>query len=97
MPRDRPEAAQDWGTTPAAIDNCLSVAEMPICSWRHSDTLNESGFVEKPPRRDEGRSLCAFHTKAAVATRPTSCAWGLGKLRLLPTRHALKPHTLDEH
>src|SRR5881227_2337414 len=57
---------EDWGTTPAAIDNCLTVAEqLDIAVAIHSDTLNESGFVEDTTAAFKGRNIHAFHTEGA--------------------------------
>ena len=57
---------EDWGTTPSAISNCLDVAEETDTQVAiHSDTLNESGFVEDTIAATKGRSLCAFHTEGA--------------------------------
>uniref|UniRef100_UPI0035B352AD urease subunit alpha n=1 Tax=Zoogloea sp. TaxID=49181 RepID=UPI0035B352AD len=57
---------EDWGTTPAAIDNCLTVAEeMDIQVAIHSDTLNESGVVETTAAAFKGRSIHTFHTEGA--------------------------------
>jgi len=57
---------EDWGTTPSAIDNCLAVAEREDVQVAiHSDTLNESGFVEDTIAATKGRTLCAFHTEGA--------------------------------
>src|SRR5258707_6668605 len=57
---------EDWGTTPAAIDNCLAVAEKTDTQVAiHTDTLNESGFVETSVAAMKGRSICTFHTEGA--------------------------------
>src|ERR1700678_2707067 len=57
---------EDWGTTPAAIDNCLSVAErFDVQVMIHTDTLNESGFVEDTIAAFKGRTIHAFHTEGA--------------------------------
>ena len=57
---------EDWGTTPAAIDNCLSVADaMDVQVMIHTDTLNESGFVENTVSAMKGRTIHAFHTEGA--------------------------------
>jgi urease subunit alpha len=57
---------EDWGTTPAAIDNCLSVAdEYDVQVMIHTDTLNESGFVENTIAAFKGRTIHAFHTEGA--------------------------------
>jgi urease subunit alpha len=65
---------EDWGTTPAAIDCCLSVAdEMDVQVMIHTDTLNESGFVENTVDAIKGRTIHAFHTEGAGGgMRPTS-------------------------
>ena len=63
---------EDWGTTPAAISDCLDVAELTDTQVAiHSDTLNESGFVEDTisatkDKAGAGRTLCAFHTEGAI-------------------------------
>ena len=57
---------EDWGTTPAAIDSCLSVAEqLDVAVAIHTDTLNESGFVEDTIAAFKGRNIHAFHTEGA--------------------------------
>jgi urease subunit alpha len=57
---------EDWGTTPAAIDNCLGVADQyDVQVMIHTDTLNESGFVEDTIRAIKGRTIHAFHTEGA--------------------------------
>src|SRR5436305_355044 len=57
---------EDWGTTPAAIDNCLAVADdHDVQVMIHSDTLNESGFVEDTIKAFKGRTIHAFHTEGA--------------------------------
>jgi urease subunit alpha len=57
---------EDWGTTPAAIDNCLTVADaFDVQVMIHTDTLNESGFVEDTVRAFKGRTIHAFHTEGA--------------------------------
>jgi urease subunit alpha len=75
---------EDWGTTPAAIDCCLGVADrfdVQVCI--HSDTLNEAGFVEDTIRAIGGRTIHTFHTEGAggghapdiikICGRPTCC------------------------
>jgi urease subunit alpha len=75
---------EDWGTTPAAIDNCLAVAdEMDVQVAIHTDTLNESGFVETTLAAFKGRTIHTFHTEGAggghapdilrAVGEPTSC------------------------
>src|ERR1700741_3212685 len=57
---------EDWGTTPAAIDNCLAVADAhDVQVMIHTDTLNESGFVEDTIKAFKGRTIHAFHTEGA--------------------------------
>ncbi|MBP0649896.1 amidohydrolase family protein, partial [Mycobacterium tuberculosis] len=57
---------EDWGTTPAAIDNCLSVADdHDVQVMIHTDTLNESGFVEDTVAAFKGRTIHAYHTEGA--------------------------------
>jgi urease subunit alpha len=57
---------EDWGTTPAAIDCCLSVADdYDVQVMIHTDTLNESGFVEDTIKAFKGRTIHAFHTEGA--------------------------------
>jgi urease subunit alpha len=57
---------EDWGTTPAAIDNCLAVADdYDVQVMIHTDTLNESGFVENTVDAIKGRTIHAFHTEGA--------------------------------
>ena len=57
---------EDWGTTPAAIDNCLSVAEQhDVQVAIHTDTLNESGFVEDTVAAFAGRAIHTYHTEGA--------------------------------
>lgn len=65
---------EDWGTTPAAIDNCLSVADQyDVQVAIHTDTLNESGFVETTLGAFKGRTIHTYHTEGAgAATRQTS-------------------------
>jgi len=93
---------EDWGTTPSAIDCCLSVAEDTDTQVSiHSDTLNESGFVEDTIAATRGRTLCAFHTEgAAAATRRTSCAWWARPTSFPVSTNPTMPYTVntvDEH
>jgi urease subunit alpha len=93
---------EDWGTTPAAIDNCLAVADdMDVQVAIHTDTLNESGFVEDTIAAFKGRTIHTFHTEGAggghapdiikVAACPTCC-------RPRPTRRGpYTVNTIDEH
>ena len=94
---------EDWGTTPAAIDNCLSVADdHDVQVMIHTDTLNESGFVEDTIAAFKGRTIHTLSTRKApaAATRPTSCAVA-GLDNVLPSStNPTRPftvNTLDEH
>ncbi len=83
---------EDWGTTPAAIDNCLNVAEeMDIQVAIHSDTLNESGFVETTIAAFKDRTIHTFHTEGAGGGH----ALILLKLRVMPTCCLLQPILRD--
>jgi urease subunit alpha len=93
---------EDWGTTPAAIDNCLSVAEQADVQVAiHSDTLNESGFVENTIAATKGRSLCAFHTEGAGGGHAPDILRVVGEANFLPSStNPTMPYTvntLDEH
>jgi urease subunit alpha len=93
---------EDWGTTPAAIDNCLSVAEAADVQVAiHSDTLNESGFVENTIAATKGRSLCAFHTEGAGGGHAPDILRVVGEANFLPSStNPTMPYTvntLDEH
>ena len=93
---------EDWGTTPAAIDNCLSVADdHDIQVMIHTDTLNESGFVEDTIRAFKGRTIHAFHTEGAGGGHAPDIISVAGLENVLPsstnpTRPFTK-NTLDEH
>lgn len=93
---------EDWGTTPAAISNCLDVAdEMEIQVAIHSDTLNESGFVENTIAATKGRGLCAFHTEGAGGGHAPDILRVVGEANFLPSStNPTMPYTvntLDEH
>ena len=93
---------EDWGTTPAAISNCLDVAEaLDIQVAIHSDTLNESGFVENTIAATKGRSLCAFHTEGAGGGHAPDILRVVGEKNFLPSStNPTMPYTvntLDEH
>ena len=93
---------EDWGTTPAAISNCLDVAdEMEIQVAIHSDTLNESGFVEDTIAATKGRGLCAFHTEGAGGGHAPDILRVVGEANFLPSStNPTMPYTvntLDEH
>ena len=93
---------EDWGTTPAAIDCCLSVAEETDTQVAiHSDTLNESGFVENTIAATQGRTLCAFHTEGAGGGHAPDILRVVGEANFLPSStNPTMPYTvntLDEH
>jgi urease subunit alpha len=93
---------EDWGTTPAAISNCLDVAEETDTQVAiHSDTLNESGFVENTIAATKGRSLCAFHTEGAGGGHAPDIMRVVGEANFLPSStNPTMPYTintLDEH
>jgi len=93
---------EDWGTTPAAIDCCLSVADdHDIQVMIHSDTLNESGFVEDTIRAFKGRTIHAFHTEGAGGGHAPDIMKVAGFDNVLPSStNPTRPftvNTLDEH
>src|SRR3954464_5256729 len=93
---------EDWGTTPAAISNCLDVADATDTQVAiHSDTLNESGFVENTIAATKGRTLCAFHTEGAGGGHAPDIPRGAGEANLPPSSpNPAVPYTvntLDEH
>lgn len=93
---------EDWGTTPSAIDQCLNVAEESDTQVAiHSDTLNESGFVEDTIAATKGRSLCAFHTEGAGGGHAPDILRVVGEANFLPSStNPTMPYTvntLDEH
>ena len=93
---------EDWGTTPSAIDNCLSVAdEHDVQVSIHSDTLNESGFVEDTIAATKGRTLCAFHTEGAGGGHAPDILRVVGEANFLPSStNPTMPYTVntvDEH
>ena len=93
---------EDWGTTPAAISNCLDVAELQDVQVAiHSDTLNESGFVEDTIAATKGRGLCAFHTEGAGGGHAPDILKVVGEANFLPSStNPTMPYTvntLDEH
>jgi urease subunit alpha len=93
---------EDWGTTPAAIDNCLDVAEATDTQVSiHSDTLNESGFVENTIAATKGRTLCAFHTEGAGGGHAPDILRVVGEQNFLPaSTNPTMPYTtntVDEH
>ena len=93
---------EDWGTTPSAIDCCLSVAEETDTQVAiHSDTLNESGFVEDTMGATKGRTLCAFHTEGAGGGHAPDIMRVVGEANFLPSStNPTMPYTVntaDEH
>jgi len=93
---------EDWGSTPSAISNCLDVAdEMDIQVALHSDTLNESGFVEDTIAATKGRGICAFHTEGAGGGHAPDILRVVGEANFLPSStNPTMPYTvntLDEH
>jgi len=93
---------EDWGTTPAAIDNCLSVADdYDIQVMLHSDTLNESGFVEDTVKAFKGRTIHAFHTEGAGGGHAPDIIKIAGLKNVLPSStNPTRPftrNTIDEH
>ncbi|MFZ9502031.1 MAG: urease subunit alpha [Beijerinckiaceae bacterium] len=93
---------EDWGTTPAAIDNCLSVADrFDVQVMIHTDTLNESGFVEDTIAAFKGRTIHAFHTEGAGGGHAPDIIKVCGLPNVLPSStNPTRPftvNTLDEH
>lgn len=93
---------EDWGTTPAAIDNCLSVAEeMDVQVAIHTDTLNESGFVEATLEAFKGRTIHTFHTEGAGGGHAPDIIKAISSNNVLPSStNPTRPftvNTLDEH
>jgi urease subunit alpha len=93
---------EDWGTTPAAIDNCLTVAdEMDIQVAIHTDTLNESGFVETTLAAFKGRTIHTFHTEGAGGGHAPDIIRAISRPNVLPSStNPTRPYTvntIDEH
>ncbi|WP_432727359.1 urease subunit alpha [Variovorax sp. W6] len=93
---------EDWGTTPAAINNCMDVADATDTQVAiHSDTLNESGFVENTIAAVGGRGICAFHTEGAGGGHAPDILRVVGEGNFLPSStNPTMPYTvntLDEH
>ena len=93
---------EDWGTTPAAIDCCLSVADdMDVQVMIHTDTLNESGFVENTMAAVKGRTIHAFHTEGAGGGHAPDIIKICGDANVLPaSTNPTRPYTvntLEEH
>ncbi|MFM7385137.1 MAG: urease subunit alpha [Betaproteobacteria bacterium] len=93
---------EDWGTTPAAIDQCLSVADQyDVQVAIHTDTLNESGFVEDTIKAFKGRSIHSFHTEGAGGGHAPDILKVVGEPNVLPSStNPTRPYTvntIDEH
>jgi len=93
---------EDWGTTPGAIDNCLSVADaMDVQVMIHTDTLNESGFVENTVAAMKNRVIHAFHTEGAGGGHAPDIIKICGEPHVLPSStNPTRPYTvntLEEH
>jgi urease subunit alpha len=93
---------EDWGTTPAAIDNCLAVADAhDVQVTLHTDTLNEGGFVETTIAAFKGRTIHAFHTEGAGGGHAPDIIRLAGEANVLPSStNPTRPYTvntLDEH
>jgi urease subunit alpha len=93
---------EDWGTTPAAIDNCLAVADaMDVQVAIHTDTLNESGFVETTLAAFRGRTIHTYHTEGAGGGHAPDIIRACGEMNVLPSStNPTRPYTvntIDEH
>jgi urease subunit alpha len=93
---------EDWGTTPAAIDNCLAVAdEFDVQVAIHTDTLNESGFVEDTIAAFKGRTIHTYHTEGAGGGHAPDIIKACGEPNVLPSStNPTRPYTVntvDEH
>ncbi|MCA0045313.1 urease subunit alpha [Celeribacter litoreus] len=93
---------EDWGTTPGAIDCCLAVADaMDVQVMIHTDTLNESGFVENTVKAMKGRTIHAFHTEGAGGGHAPDIIKVVGEEHVLPSStNPTRPYTvntLEEH
>lgn len=93
---------EDWGTTPASIDNCLSVADQyDVQVAIHSDTLNESGFVETTLAALKGRTIHTYHTEGAGGGHAPDIIKACGFPNVLPSStNPTRPftrNTIDEH
>jgi urease subunit alpha len=88
---------EDWGTTPAAIDNCLSVAdELDVQVAIHTDTLNESGFVDDTVRAFKGRTIHTFHTEGAGGGHAPDIIKVCGEPNVLPSStNPTRPYTVN--
>ncbi|MFT3869583.1 MAG: urease subunit alpha [Nibricoccus sp.] len=93
---------EDWGTTPAAIDNCLGVAdELDVQVAIHTDTLNESGYVDDTIRAFKGRTIHTFHSEGAGGGHAPDIIRVCGEANVLPSStNPTRPYTvntIDEH
>ena len=93
---------EDWGTTPAANDNCLTVADqMDVQVAIHTDTLNESGFVEDTMAAFKGRAIHTYHTEGAGGGHAPDIIRACGEKNVLPSStNPTRPYTVntvDEH
>ena len=93
---------EDWGTTPAAIDNCLAIADQfDVQVAIHTDTLNEAGFVENTIAAFKGRTIHAFHTEGAGGGHAPDIIRVCGEANVLPSStNPTRPYTIntiDEH
>jgi urease subunit alpha len=93
---------EDWGTTPAAIDNCLTVADKyDVQVAIHTDTLNESGFVEDTFAAFKGRAIHTYHTEGAGGGHAPDIIRACGEANVLPSStNPTRPYTVntvDEH
>jgi urease subunit alpha len=93
---------EDWGTTPAAIDNCLAVADdYDVQVAIHTDTLNESGFVEHTLAAMKGRTIHTYHTEGAGGGHAPDIIKACGQANVLPSStNPTRPYTVntvDEH
>jgi urease subunit alpha len=93
---------EDWGTTPAAIDCCLGVADdFDVQVMIHTDTLNESGFVENTVKAFKGRTIHAFHTEGAGGGHAPDIIKVCGEANVIPSStNPTRPftvNTVDEH
>ncbi|MEQ8740438.1 MAG: urease subunit alpha, partial [Hoeflea sp.] len=88
---------EDWGTTPAAIDNCLSVADQyDVQVMIHTDTLNESGFVESTVDALKGRTIHAFHTEGAGGGHAPDIIKVCGLQNVIPSStNPTRPYTVN--
>jgi urease subunit alpha len=88
---------EDWGTTPAAIDNCLTVADkMDVQVAIHTDTLNESGFVEASIKAFKGRAIHTYHTEGAGGGHAPDIIKVAGEAYVLPSStNPTRPYTVN--